>query len=71
MYRRYLVALVGALIGGVPMLLFGLELKAVIPCALGVAALLMAFGERLGLVPASEDIGRPTSLFTDEEGRRR
>jgi hypothetical protein len=36
-----------------------------------VAGFLMAKGEDFGLVPPSEDIGKPTSLFSDEQERRK
>ena len=75
--RRYLVALVGAVVGGGAVA--GLFLAAgrlpnyilVGAAALGVAGFLMAKGEDLGLVPPSDEVGRPTSLFSDGEGRRR
>jgi hypothetical protein len=76
MLRRYLVALVGALAGAGLGILVTLLTGVVWPrliglSALGGGALVMAFGERLGLVPASHEVGQPTSLFTDEKGRRR
>lgn len=72
MLRRYLVALVGAGIGIFVTLLSGVIWPRLIGgLALGGGALVMAFGERLGLVPASHEVGNPTSLFTDEKGRRR
>jgi hypothetical protein len=71
MIRRYLVALVG---GGFA-LLAGLAVGrifiwAIILCALGLAGALMAFGERLGLIPPAEEIGKPTSLFSDDRRQR-
>jgi len=76
MLRRYLVALVGALVGaGIGIfvtLLTGVIWPRLIGLlALGGGALVMAFGERLGLVPASHEVGQPTSLFTDDKGRKR
>jgi hypothetical protein len=77
MIRRYLVALVGALVGGgaaaaVAVLAFGrIPYFLVGAAALGVAGFLMAKGEDLGLVPPSDQIGKPTSLFDDDGGRRR
>ncbi|MDT5157317.1 MAG: hypothetical protein QOC99_3535 [Acidobacteriota bacterium] len=71
MLRRYLVALVGAVIGGGVALLIGFRFGIVSVFALGVAGFLMATGERFGLVPPSEEVNRPTSLFSDEQGRRR
>ena len=78
MLRRYLVALVGALIGGgavvgVYYLALGSDpdYRMVAACALAVAGFLMAKGESLGLVPPSEEVDNPASLFTDEKGRRR
>jgi hypothetical protein len=77
MLRRYLVALVGAVVGGGAVA--GIFLAAgripnyilVGAAALGVAGFLMAKGEDLGLVPPSEDIGKPTSIFSDEKERRK
>ena len=76
MLRRYLVALVGALVGGgaaagvlLAMCLWNFFLVGA--AAHGAAGFLMAKGEDLGLVPPSDQIGKPTSLFGDEQGRRR
>lgn len=76
MLRRYLVALVAGLVGlGLGFLIteltgvFWPRLMILLPVVLGGGA--MAFGERLGLVPASHEVGNPTSLFTDEKGRKR
>ena len=77
MLRRYLVALVGALVGGGAAaglyLALGRFPSPVIVglCALGVAGFIMAKGEDFGLVPPAEEIGKPTSLFDDDKGRRR
>ena len=77
MIRRYLIALLGALVGGgaalVAFYLLGIYPRPLFIglCALGVAGFLMAKGEDLGLVPPSAETGNPASLFTDEKGRRR
>jgi hypothetical protein len=76
MLRRYLVALAGALVGAGLAILLSMFTGILYPrliglLALGGGGLMMAFGERLGLVPASHEVGNPTSLFTDEKGRRR
>jgi hypothetical protein len=78
MLRRYLVALVGAVIGGGAVFAvyhfsyyFQPDYRVVGAGALAVAGFLMAKGEDLGLVPPSEEIGRPTSIFDDDKGRRR
>ena len=77
MLRRYLVALVGALVGGGAALGFylafglGPDWRGIAVCGLAVAGFLMAKGESLGLVPPSDEVGNPASLFTDEKGRRR
>ena len=77
MLRRYLVALVGALVGGGAVaglfLALGRYPNYLLTgaAALGVAGFLMAKGEDFGLVPPSEDIGKPTSLFSDEQERRK
>ena len=77
MLRRYLVALAGALVGGgaaaaVAVLAFGrVPYFLVGAAAVGLAGFLMAKGEDLGLVPPSDEIGRPTSLFDDDRSRRR
>ena len=76
MLRRYLVALVGALVGAGIGILVTLLTGVIWPrligaLALGGGGLVMAFGERLGLVPASHEVGHPTSLFTDDKGRKR
>lgn len=77
MLRRYLVAFVGAIIGGGAVLGIHLALGripgylVVGAGALGAAGFLMAKGESLGLVPPSEEIDKPTSLFSDEKGNRR
>ncbi len=77
MLRRYLVALVGALAGGGAALaafyMLGLYPRPVLVgvCALAVAGFLMAKGEDLGLVPPSDQVGRPATLFSDEKGGRR
>ena len=77
MLRRYLVALIGAVVGG------GIAFAVfyvlgyypgpftVALCAFGVAGFFMAKGEDLGLVPRSEEIGKPTTLFSDDKGERR
>ena len=77
MLRRYLVALVGALVGGgvvagITLVLVG-RLYPVLTAAaaLGAAGFLMAKGEDLGLVPPTDEVGKPTSLFSDEKDRRR
>lgn len=76
MIRRYLVALVGALVGGgvvagITVVLVGRLYPALVAAAaLGAAGFLMAKGEDLGLVPPSDQIGKPTSLFDDGERRR-
>jgi hypothetical protein len=72
MLRRYLVALVGAAIGGgaVGGVLLALGLWSPVltaAAALGAAGFLMAKGEDLGLVPPSDEVGLPTSLFSDEK----
>jgi hypothetical protein len=74
MLRRYLVALVGALVGGGFALVVGLLVGRifvwlVVACALGAAGFLMAKGEDLGLIPPSDEIGKPTSIF-DDKGKR-
>ena len=78
MLRRYLVALVGALVGGAAaaaVYYFGLDTmpdwRVVATVGLAVAGFLMAKGESLGLVPPAENLDHPASLFTDEKGRRR
>ena len=77
MLRRYLVALVGALVGGgvvagITLVLVGRLYPVLVgAAALGAAGFLMAKGEDLGLVPPSEQVGRPTSLFADDKDRRR
>jgi hypothetical protein len=77
MLRRYLVALVGAVVGGgaaaAVFLAAGRVPNYILvgAAALGVAGFLMAKGEDLGLVPPSEDIGKPTSIFSDEKERRK
>jgi len=76
MLRRYLVALVAGLIGlGLDFIIF--EVTGVFwpwlsgLLVLGLGGGVMAFGERLGLVPPAHEVGNPTSLFTDEKGRKR
>ena len=77
MLRRYLVALVGAVVGGgvvagITIVLVGrLSPVLVAAAALGAAGFLMAKGEDLGLVPPSDQINKPTSLFDDDKDRRR
>lgn len=77
MLRRYLVAFVGAVVGGGAVAAAFLALGRypsyilVIAAALGVAGFLMAKGEDFGLIPPSDEVGKPTSLFSDEKGRRR
>ena len=77
MIRRYLIALVGALAGGgaalVAFYMLGVYPRPLFVglCAIAVAGFLMAKGEDLGLVPASDEIGKPTTLFSDEQERRR
>jgi len=78
MFRRYLVAFVGAIAGGAAVVGFYYlafdsepDYRGVATGALAVAAFLMAKGESLGLVPAAEDLDNPASLITDEKGRRR
>ncbi len=76
MLRRHLVAPVGAVGGGGVaagvLLAKGLwNFFLVGAAALGAAGFLMAKGEDLGLVPPSGAVGKPTSLFSDDEGRRR
>ena len=77
MLRRYLVALVGAIFGGgavaAAFLAAGRFPNYILvgAAALGVAGFLMAKGEDFGLVPPSDEVNRPTSLFSDEKERRR
>lgn len=75
MLRRYLVALVGAVVGGG--LAYGILYafgvwSLFIPgaCALAAAGFLMAKGEDLGLVPPSDEINRPTSILGRDSGKR-
>jgi hypothetical protein len=77
MLRRYLIAFVGYVVGmGVVIvadLALGLlpNLLLAAACGFVVAGFLMAKGESLGLVKPPEEIDRPTTLFSDEKGRRR
>lgn len=75
MLRRYLVALVGAVVGGG--LAEGVLCAAgvwsiCIPglCAIAAAGFLMAKGEDLGLVPPSDEINRPTSILGGDTDKR-
>lgn len=76
MIRRYLIALIGAIVGGgIPFVIFIALGRFPSPlivalCALGVAGFLMAKGEDFGLVPPAEEIGKPTSIFSDDKDRR-
>ncbi|MDQ3745167.1 MAG: hypothetical protein M3444_12360 [Acidobacteriota bacterium] len=74
MIRRYLIALVGALVGGgfalaVGLLIGRILVWLVVACALGAAGFLMAKGESFGLIPPSDEIGKPTSIFNDKGNR--
>lgn len=76
MLRRYLVALFAGLVGlGLGFLISKLTgifwPRLTILLVFGLGGGILAFGERLGLVPASHEVGNPTSLFTDEKGRKR
>ena len=77
MLRRYLVALVGAAVGGgavagITLVLVGRLYPVLIAAAaLGVAGFLMAKGEDFGLVPPSDQIGKPTTLFSDAKEQKR
>lgn len=75
MLRRYLVALVGAVVGGglAEGVLYASGIwSPFIPgaCALAAAGFLMAKGEDLGLVPSSDDINRPTSILGRDTDKR-
>jgi hypothetical protein len=66
MWRRYAASVVGFAAGALLAWLVGFENKLVAIAGLIVAAVVMTFGERWGLVPASDEVGKPQTLFSNE-----
>jgi hypothetical protein len=55
--------------GALVVWLIGFEDKVVWIAGVGVAAVVMTFGERWGLVPSSEDANKPQTLSLSERDR--
>ena len=66
MWRRYAASVVGFVEGALLAWLVGFENKLVAIAGLIVAAVVMTFGERWGLVPPSDEVGKPQTLFSNE-----
>ena len=66
MWRRYAASVVGFVAGALLAWLVGFENKLVAIAGLIVAAVVMTFGERWGLVPPSDEVGKPQTLFSNE-----
>jgi len=66
MWRRYAASVVGFAAGALLAWLVGFENKLVAIVGLIVAAVVMTFGERWGLVPPSDEVGKPQTLFSNE-----
>jgi hypothetical protein len=69
MWRRYVGSVIGFAAGALLAWLVGFENKLVGIAGLIVAAVVMTFGERWGLVPAAEDAGKPQTLFSNERDK--
>ena len=69
MWRRYAASVVGAGVGALVAWLVGLEDKMIGMAGLIVAAVVMTFGERWGLVPPSEEVGTPQTLFSNDRDK--
>jgi hypothetical protein len=69
MWRRYVASVIGFVVGALLAWLVGFENKLVALAGLIVAAVVMTFGERWGLVPAAEDVGKPQTLFSNERDK--
>ena len=66
MWRRYAASVVGFAAGALLAWLVGFENKLVAIVGLIVAAVVMTFGERWGLVPPSDEVSKPQTLFSNE-----
>ena len=66
MWRRYAASVIGFAAGALLAWLVGAENKLVLIVGLIVAAVVMTFGERWGLVPPSDEVGKPQTLFSNE-----
>ena len=69
MWRRYLASVVGFGAGALLAWLFGLQEKLVAVAGFIVAAAVMTFGEKWGLVPPSEEACKPQTLFSNERDK--
>jgi hypothetical protein len=69
MWRRYVASVVGFVVGALLAWLIGFENKLVAIAGLLVAAVVMTFGERWGLVPPAEEVGKPQTLFSNERDK--
>jgi hypothetical protein len=67
MWRRYTGCFIGFVVGALLAWLIGLDDNRVIGVAgLVVAAVVMTFGERWGLVPSADEADKPQTLFSSE-----
>ena len=69
MWRRYAASFVGFVAGALVAWLIGFQDKVVAISGVAVAAVVMTFGERWGLVPSSEDANKPQTLSLSERDK--
>lgn len=66
MWRRYAGCFIGFVAGAALAWLVGFDDNVVWIGGLGVAAVVMTFGERWGLVPSADEADKPQTLFSNE-----
>ena len=66
MWRRYLLGLVGAVVGAAVAALIGLRTRGILGLGLLAGTGAIALGERLKLAPTSEEANKMTTLFSEE-----
>ncbi len=66
MWRRYAGCVIGFVTGAALAWLIGFEDKVVALAGFGVAAVMMTFGERWGLVPSADEADKPQTLFSHD-----
>ena len=70
MLRRYAGCVIGFAAGALLGWLIGFEDKFIALAGFGVAAVVMTFGERWGLVPSADEADKPQTLFSHDPDRQ-
>ena len=69
MWRRYAGCVIGFVLGAALAWLLGLQEKLIALGGFLVAAVVMTFGERWGLVPTADEADKPQTLFPDDRDK--